>query len=189
MASYSMNQLRNGLKVLLDDQPHNIVDTEFVKPGKGQAFVRLKTKNLLDGSVHVNTYKSSDTVPGADVLETEMQYLYTDGETWHFMDPQTYEQHAVSKDGVGDASDWLKEQDSVYVTLWNGLPISVTPPNHVILKIVRTDPGFRGDTSSGGTKPATLETGAVVKVPLFLQEGESIKVDTRTGEYLSRAKE
>lgn len=189
MATYGTNQLRNGLKILLDGNPHNIVDTEFVKPGKGQAFVRVKTKNLLDGSVHENTFKSGESLEGADVLETEMQYLYSDGETWHFMDPQSYEQHAVSKDNVGDAANWLKEQDTVYVTLWNDRPISVTPPNHVILKIVETDPGVRGDTSSGGTKPAKLETGAVVKVPLFIQEGETIKVDTRTGEYISRAKE
>lgn len=189
MATYGTNQLRNGLKLLLDDQPHNIVATEFVKPGKGQAFVRVKTKNLLDGSVHENTFKSSDSLEGADVLETEMQYLYSDGESWHFMDPATYEQHGLSRENVGDAADWLKEQDTVYVTLWNGHPISVTPPNHVVLKIVETDPGVRGDTSSGGTKPAKLETGAVVKVPLFIQEGETIKVDTRTGEYISRAKE
>lgn len=189
MATYGTNQLRNGIKLLLDGQPHNIVDTEFVKPGKGQAFVRLKTKNLLDGSVHENTYKSGESLEGADVLDTDMQFLYADGESWHFMDPQTYEQHAVGRENVGDAADWLKEQDKVSVTLWNGHPISVTPPNHVVLKIVETDPGVRGDTSSGGTKPAKLETGAVVKVPLFIQEGETIKVDTRTGEYISRAKE
>lgn len=189
MATYGTNQLRNGLKLLLDGQPHNIVDTEFVKPGKGQAFVRVKTKNLLDGSVHENTFKSGESLEGADVLETEMQFLYSDGDKWHFMDPQTYEQHGVSQDNMGDTANWLKEQDTVSVTLWNGHPISVTPPNHVILKIVETDPGVRGDTSSGGTKPAKLETGAVVKVPLFIQEGETIKVDTRTGEYISRAKE
>jgi elongation factor P len=189
MTTYGTNQLRTGFKILLDGNPHNIVDLDFVKPGKGQAFVRMKSKNLLDGSVHENTFKSSDSLEGADVLETEMQYLYSDGETWHFMDPVSYEQHAVNQDNVGGAADWLKEQDTVYVTLWNGQPISVMPPNHVTLKIVETDPGVRGDTSSGGTKPAKLETGAVVKVPLFIQEGETIKVDTRTGEYISRAKE
>jgi len=118
-----------------------------------------------------------------------MQYLYNDGEHWHFMDPGTFEQHAVGESAVGDAAKWIKEQDTVSVTLWNGHPISVEPPNHVILTIVETDPGVRGDTSSGGSKPATLETGAVVKVPLFISEGEVIKVDTRTGEYISRAKE
>jgi elongation factor P len=189
MATYGTNQLRNGIKLLLDGAPHNIVDTEFVKPGKGQAFVRVKTRNLLDGSVHENTYKSGESLEGADVLETTMQYLYTDGETWHFMDPETFEQHGVSKEGMGDAANWLKEQDSVSVTLWNGHPISVTPPNHVNLKIVESEPGVKGDTSSGATKPAKLETGAVVKVPLFIQEGETIRVDTRTGEYISRAKE
>lgn len=189
MPTYSTNQLRNGLKLLLDGSPHTIVDTEFVKPGKGQAFVRVKTRNLLDGSVHENTYKSGEALEGADVVETDMQFLYADGEAWHFMDPVSYEQHAVGAEGVGDASNWLKEQDTVSVTLWNGHPISVTPPNHVNLKITQSDPGVRGDTSSGATKPATLETGAVVKVPLFIQEGETIKVDTRTGEYVSRAKE
>ena len=189
MATYGTNQLKNGLKILLDGAPHTIVDTDFVKPGKGQAFVRVKTKNLLDGSVHENTYKSGESLEGADVLETDMQYLYTDGEDWHFMDPETFEQHAVSRENMGDTAQWLKEQDTVSVTLWNGRPISVSPPNHVVLKIVETDPGVRGDTSSGGSKPATLETGATVKVPLFIQEGETIKVDTRTGEYISRAKE
>lgn len=189
MATYGTNQLKNGLKILQDGQPHTIVDTEFVKPGKGQAFVRVKTKNLLDGSVRENTYKSGDTLEGADVLETEMQFLYTDGESWYFMDPETFEQHPVSREGMGDAAQWIREQDTVAVTLWNGQPISVTPPKHVNLTIVETDPGVRGDTSSGGSKPATLETGATVKVPLFIQEGETIKVDTRTGEYISRAKE
>lgn len=189
MATYGTNQLKNGLKILLDGAPHTIVDTDFVKPGKGQAFVRVKTKNLLDGSVHEKTYKSGENLEGADVLETEMQYLYNDGESWHFMDPETFEQHPVSRENMGDAAQWLKEQDTVAVTLWNGRPISVTPPNHAILKIVETDPGVRGDTSSGGSKPANLETGATVKVPLFIQEGETIKVDTRTGEYISRAKE
>ena len=189
MPTYSVNQLKNGVKLLLDGSPHTIVDLDFVKPGKGQAFVRVKSRNLLDGSVHENTFKNVETLEGADVVETDMQYLYADGESWHFMDPVTYEQHAVSAEGVGDAKNWLKEQDTVAVTLWNGQPISVTPPNHVVLKIVESEPGVRGDTSSGATKPATLETGAVVKVPLFIQEGETIRVDTRTGEYISRAKE
>jgi elongation factor P len=189
MASYSMNQLKHGLKILLDGDPHNIVDLDFVKPGKGQAFVRVKAKDLLDGRVQEVTFKSSDSIEGADVHETEMQYLYSDGENWHFMDPESFEQHAIGESAMGDAAKWIKEQDTVSVTLWNGRPISVEPPNHVILTIVETDPGVRGDTSSGGSKPATLETGAVVKVPLFIAEGELIKVDTRTGEYISRAKE
>jgi elongation factor P len=189
MASYGTNQLKNGTKILLDGDPHNIVDLDFVKPGKGQAFVRVKAKNLLDGRVQEVTFKSGDSVEGADVHETEMQYLYSDGEFWHFMDPDTFEQHAVARASVGDAADYLKEQETVAVTLWNGNPISVEPPKHVVLEVTQTDPGVRGDTSSGGSKPATLETGAVVKVPLFISEGELIKVDSRSGEYISRAKE
>jgi len=189
MASYGTNQLKTGTKILLDGQPHNIVDLDFVKPGKGQAFVRVKAKNLMDGRVQEVTYKSGESVEGADVHETNMQYLYTDGEHWHFMDPETYEQHSVGEAAVGDAANYLKEQETVSVTLWNGNPISVEPPNHVVLRVVQTDPGVRGDTSSGGSKPATTESGAVVKVPLFISEGELIKVDTRTNEYISRVKE
>ena len=189
MATYGTNQLKTGLKVLIDGAPHNITDLEFVKPGKGQAFVRVKAKNLLDSRVRELTYKSGESLEGADVLETEMQYLYNDGEQWHFMDPATYEQHAVNQDQVGDAAGYLKEQATVSVTLFNGHPISVEPPNHVVLEVTETEPGVRGDTSSGGTKPATVETGAVVKVPLFVSIGDLIKVDTRSGEYISRAKE
>jgi elongation factor P len=125
---------------------------------------------------------------GADVVDTEMQYLYNDGEQWHFMVPESFEQYAADSDVVGDAKKWLKEQDVCIVTLYNNAPISVTPPNFVELTIVETDPGVRGDTSGGGGKPATLDTGAVVRVPLFVQTGEVIKVDTRTGEYVSRVK-
>lgn len=189
MASYGSNQLKTGVKLLMDGTPHNIIELNFVKPGKGQAFVRVKTRNLLDGRVVENTFKSSETLEGADVLETSMQFLYADGEKWHFMDPATYEQHEIGAEGVGDAANYLKEQETVSVTLWNGRPISVDPPNHVILRVTDTDPGVKGDTSGGGTKPATMETGAVVKVPLFIQIGETIKVDTRTGDYISRAKE
>ena len=134
------------------------------------------------------TFKSGESVEGADVVDTEMQYLYNDGEHWHFMDPQTYEQLAAAKKVVGDAAKWLKEEDQCELTLWNGEPIQVVPPNFVELRITETDPGLRGDTAQGGTKPATLETGAVVKVPLFIEIGEIVKVDTRTGEYMSRVK-
>jgi len=135
------------------------------------------------------TFKSGDSVEGADVMETDMQYLYNDGEFWHFMHPDTYEQVAADANAVADATKWLKEQDSCLVTLWNGSPISVTPPNFVMLTVTETDPGVRGDTSGGGGKPATLETGAVVRVPLFIDVGEVLKVDTRTGEYVGRAKD
>lgn len=188
MASYSTNEFKSGLKIMLDGDPYTIVENEFVKPGKGQAFNRVKVRNLKSGRVIEKTFKSGDSVEAADVVDMEMQYLYNDGEFWHFMVPDTFEQYAAGETAVADAAKWLKEQDVCIMTLWNNEPLSVTPPNHVILKIVQTDPGLRGDTATGGTKPATLETGAVVKVPLFIEEGETIKVDTRTGEYISRVK-
>ena len=161
----------------------------FVKPGKGQAFSRVKIRNLKTGRVVEKTFKSGDTVEAADVHDTQMQYLYNDGEHWHFMDPASYEQFTADAAAVGEASKWIKEEDTCDVTLWNGSPITVLPPNFVVLRIVDTDPGLKGDTSGGGGKPATLETGAVVRVPLFVQTDELIKVDTRSGEYVSRAKE
>ncbi len=187
MATYYTNQFKSGLKIMIDGDPYTIVENEMVKPGKGQAFNRVRVKNLKTGRTVEKTWKSGDSVEGADVIETEMQYLYNDGERWHFMVPSTYEQHEADALVLGDAAQWLKEQDVCYVTLWDGRPLLVVPPAFVTLKIVETDPGVRGDTSSGGTKPAKLETGAVVKVPLFVQEGEVIRVDTRTGEYVSRA--
>jgi elongation factor P len=189
MAIYSTNEFKSGLKVMLDNDPCAIIENEFVKPGKGQAFNRVKLRNLKTGRVVERTFKSGDTLEAADVLDTEMQFLYSDGEHWHFMAPDTFEQIAADASAVGDGAKWLKEQDTCTVTLWNGQPIAVTPPNFVTLKIVDTDPGVRGDTSGGGGKPATLETGAVVRVPLFVGVDELVKVDTRTGEYVSRAKE
>ncbi len=189
MASFSTNEFKAGLKVLLDGDPYNIVDNEFVKPGKGQAFNRVKLRNLKNGRVIEKTFKSGESIAAADVLDVEAQYLYNDGEHWHFMDPNTYEQFQAGDAAMADAAPWLKDQDMCTVTLWNGIPLSIAPPNFVVLKITETDPGLKGDTSGGGTKPAKLETGAAVKVPLFVQKGELIKVDTRTGEYVSRAKE
>lgn len=189
MTVYNTNELKCGLKIMLDDSPCNILDCEFVKPGKGQAFTRLKTRNLKTGRVVERTFKANDTFESADVVDVEMQYLYNDGEYWHFMVPDTYEQYAVSPDHVDEALKWLKEQDVCVVTLWNNEPLLILPPNFVVLTITETDPGLKGDTSGGGGKPAKLETGAVVRVPLFIQTGELIKVDTRKGEYVSRAKE
>jgi len=188
MASFSTNEFRSGLKIMIDGDPCAIIENEFVKPGKGQAFNRVRIRNLKTGRVLDKTFKSGEAVDAADVVDTEMQYLYSDGEFWHFMDPQTYEQQAADANAVGDAHLWLKAQDSCEVTLYNGSPISVTPPNFVELEITETDPGLKGDTAQGGTKPATLETGAVVKVPLFLEIGERVRVDTRSGEYMSRVK-
>ncbi len=189
MASYSTNEFKGGLKIMQDGDPCSIVENEFVKPGKGQAFNRVKIRNLKTGRVVEKTFKSGESVEAADVMDTDMQYLYTDGEFWHFMDPNSFEQMGASETAVGDAKLWLKEQDTVEVTLWDGVPLSVTPPNFVELQITQTDPGLKGDTAQGGTKPATMETGAVIKVPLFIEEGEVIKIDTRSGEYAGRVKD
>ena len=189
MAIYSTNEFKGGLKVMLDNDPCSIIENEFVKPGKGQAFNRVKIRNLKTGRVIERTFKSGETLESADVADVEMQYLYNDGEYRHFMVPDTFEQYQMDGKAVGDAAKWLKDQDICTVTLWNDAPLAVTPPNFVILTITETDPGVRGDTSGGGGKPAKLETGAVVRVPLFVQTGEAVKVDTRTAEYISRAKE
>jgi elongation factor P len=164
-----------------------MVDVEFVKPGKGQAFTRVRLRNLLTGRIWERTFKSNESVESADVMDLDMEYLYNDGEMWHFMDPSSFEQFAADQNAVGDAAKWLKEQDKSIITLWNNNPISVTPPNFVELEVVETDPGLKGDTAQGGSKPATLSTGAVVRVPLFIERGEVLRIDTRTGEYVSRA--
>ncbi|MCP4660428.1 MAG: elongation factor P [bacterium] len=189
MATYSTNQFKSGLKVMLDNDPCSIIENEFVKPGKGQAFSRVKLRNLKTGRVLEKTFKSGESIEAADVHETTMQYLYTDGEAWHFMVPATFEQYAANEAAMGDTVKWIREEDTCDVTLWNNTPISVTSPMFVNLKVTETDPGLKGDTSSGGNKAATLETGAVIRVPLFIQVGEVLKVDTRTGEYVSRAKD
>lgn len=188
MASYSTNEFRSGLKVMLDGDPCTILENEFVKPGKGQAFNRVKLRNLNSGRVWERTFKSGESLEGADVMDRDLEYLYNDGEFWHFMEPDTFEQYQADAKAVGDAAQWLKETDRVSVTLYNGSPLSVTPPNFVELEIIETDPGVKGDTAQGGSKPATLSTGAVVRVPLFISQGEVIRVDTRAGEYVSRAK-
>jgi len=189
MASYNTSEFRSGLKIILDGDPYNIVENEFVKPGKGQAFNRVRVRNLKTVRVIERTFRSGESVEAADIFELDVQYLYNDGEFWHFMNPETFEQHAVTKEAVGEDAKWMKEEDICQMMLYNGEPLSVTPPNFTELRIIETDPGVRGDTSGGGGKPATLETGAVVRVPLFVNADELIKVDTRTGEYVSRVKE
>ncbi|MGV8930642.1 MAG: elongation factor P [Luteimonas sp.] len=188
MASYGMNDVKNGMKILVNNDPAVIIDTEYVKPGKGQAFTRMKYRFIKSGRIVELTMKATDSVDVADVVDTDMQYLYADGEHWHFMNPESFEQVQADKTGVGEAAKWLKGEEECVVTLWNGSPIQVVPPNFVELRIAETDPGVRGDTSGGGGKPATLETGAVVRVPLFVGQDEIIKVDTRSGEYVSRVK-
>jgi elongation factor P len=183
MATYSTSEFKAGLKIMIDNDPFTIIVNEFVKPGKGQAFNRVKMRNLKNGRVLERTYKSGESVEAADVMDTDMQYLYNDGETWYFMDQTTFEQYPADKTAVEEAAQWLKGEEVCEVTL------SVAAPNFVILQITDTDPGLRGDTASGGSKPATLETGAIVKVPLFIENEELLKIDTRTGEYVGRAKD
>lgn len=187
MASFSTNEFKAGMKIMVDGEPCSILENEYVKPGKGQAFNRVRIRKLISGKVLEKTFKSGDSAEAADILETELDYLYNDGEFWHFMDANTYEQLAADAKAVGDRAKWLIENTPCTVTLFNGSPITVTPPNFVELEIVETDPGLKGDTAGTGGKPATLSTGAVVRVPLFVQTGEVIKVDTRSEEYVSRA--
>ena len=188
MASYSTSEFRSGLKILIDKDPCIIVENEFVKPGKGQAFNRVRIKNLKTGKVVDKTFKSGESVEAADVMDTEMQFLYADGEFWHFILSDNFEQYAADASAGGDAKNWMRDGDRCQITLWNNSPLIVEPPNFVELEIVETDPGVKGDTASGGVKPAKLSTGAVVRVPLFVDQGEVIKVDTRSKEYVSRVK-
>lgn len=189
MGSYNTSDLKKGLKLQIDHDPYLIVECNFVKPGKGQALYRLRLKNLLKGSVIERTFKSGDSVESADVHDAQMQYLYRDGDNYVFMDPETFDQPALSADVVGDAAQWLKEGLSCNITFWNDKPIACAPPNHLVLTVEYTEPGARGNTATNVLKPAKLETGATVNVPIFIETGEKIKVDTRTGEYIERVRD
>ncbi len=189
MGFISTNQFKQGVKLLLDGEPYNIIENEFVKPGKGQAFNRVKLRNLKNSRVIEKTFKSGESLELADVTELELQYLYSNGSEWVFMNTENFDQITATSEIIGDASKWLKPQELCQVTLWDETPISVTPPNFVSLLVIETDPGVKGDTATGGSKPAKLETGAIVKVPLFIEQNEMLKIDTRTGEYISRIKE
>ncbi len=180
------SQFRNGLKIELDGEPFSIVFFQHVKPGKGGAFVRTKVRNLKTGRVLERRFRAGERVELADVEERKMQYLYQDGEQLVFMDSESYEQIPFSTDQVGDARKFLKENLEVDVVFWRGQPITIELPAFVTAAITRCEPGIKGDTASNVTKPATLETGAVVQVPLFVKEGETIRVDTRSGEYVER---
>lgn len=180
------SEFRRGLKIEYEGNPYEIVEFQHVKPGKGSAFVRTKMKSLLTGNVLERNFRSGDKVGRPDMEEKEMQYLYKQGDEFHFMDSRTYEQTFVSADGMGEAKNFMKENITVHVLYWNGKAVTVTVPNQVDLKVTKCDPGVRGDTVSGATKPATMETGYVVSVPLFINEGDTIRIDTRTGEYLTR---
>jgi elongation factor P len=187
MAQVSTNEMRPGMKVELDGQPYTIVSNEFVKPGKGQAFNRIKVKQLMTGRVIERVLKSGEKLDVADVVENAMRMVYRETDGAVFMDDTTYEQIKISKECIGDVDAWLKE-DLVYsVVFYNNQPVSVQPPTFLELSIVETAPGARGDTVSGRVlKPAILETGAKIQVPIFVNQGEKIKIDTRTGEYVSR---
>jgi elongation factor P len=182
----STAEFRRGLKIELDGQPYNIVEFQHVKPGKGGAFVRTKLKHLKLGTVVDRTFRSGEKVGVVDYEQRAMQFLYRD-DNFHFMNLESYEQIALDPEVVGEAANWLKETMEVDVLLINGVPAGIEVPNFVDLTVVKTDPGVRGDTASGGSKPATLETGAVVQVPLFISEGEVLRIDTRTGAYIERA--
>ena len=192
MASYGMNDVKPGSKILVNRDPCVITEAEYVKPGKGQAFTRIRIRNLKDGRTTEQTLKSSDSFEEADATDTDMQLSFVDGigkdRVWNFMNMETFEMIPATFAAMGDAWKWLKGEEECVVTVFNGSIIAVQAPKFVELKIVETDPGVRGDTSGGGGKPATLETGAVVRVPLFVNQDEVIKVDTRTGEYDSRVK-
>jgi elongation factor P len=184
MATLGMNDVKTGQKILINNDPCIITEAEYVKPGKGQAFTRIKYRSIVR-ACGTMTMKATDNVEAGDVVDTDMQFLYSDGEYWHFMNQESFEQVQSDKAGMGGAEKWLKGEEECVVTLWNGTPIAVQPPNFVELKITETDPGVKGDTAGTGGKPATLETGAVVRVPLFVGQDEKIKVDTRSGEYVA----
>lgn len=184
---YSTSDFRNGLKIIYDNEPYEIVEFQHVKPGKGNAFVRTKLKNLISGRVLDPTFKSGDKVGRPDIEDKDMQYLYKDGEHYTFMDNNTYDQVLVDKAALKDSVKWLVENCNCQVLFWNDKALDVSLPNFVVLQITECEPGIKGDTATGATKPATLESGAIVNVPLFVNEGESIKIDTRTGQYVERA--
>jgi len=180
------SDFKNGLKIEIAGEPYTIVTFQHVKPGKGGAFVRTKIKNLRNGKVVEKTFRAGEKVGEPDIEDRKMQYLYADGDSLVFMDTETYDQIPFSQEQVGDARKYLTENLDVDVLFWNGKPINIDLPPFIEVPIVKCDPGMKGDTAQGGTKPATVETGAVVTVPLFLKEGERIRIDTRSGEYVER---
>jgi len=182
----STSDFRNGLKIEVDGEPYIIVEFQHVKPGKGGAFVRTKLKNLRTGRVLDKTFRAGEKMPEAEVEERRMQFLYRDGEHYYFMDTNTYEQICLQSEQLGEAKELMPENVIANILFYKGKPIGVELPIFVEVKVAHTDPGVRGDTSAGGSKPATLETGAVIQVPLFINEGDTIRVDTRTRQYIER---
>lgn len=185
---YDISDIRKNLKLLIDGQPFTVIEFQFVKPGKGQAFTRTKLRNMITGSVIERTFKVNERLDKADITNVTMQFLYPEGDRYVFMDTQTYEQTYLSADQLGDSRFYLVDNMNVDVLLWNEKPIGVTPPTFVELSVVETEPGFKGDTSTNTLKAAKMNTGVTVMVPLFVNEGDLLKVDTRTGEYVERVK-
>jgi elongation factor P len=183
---YDTSDIRKGLKIIVDAQPYTVADFQFVKPGKGQAFTRVRLKHLSTGAVLERTFKSGEKLEPADVEQRGMTFIYPEGDSFVFMDQGSGEQVSISEEQIGDNKPFLIDGLAVEVTFFKGEPIDVTLPPHVVIQITQSDPGVRGDTASNVTKPATLSTGGVVQVPLFINEGEWIKVDTRTGQYMER---
>lgn len=182
----SAGDFRNGITIELDNSVYQIIEFQHVKPGKGAAFVRTKLKNVINGGVVEKTFRPTEKFPQARIDRKDMQYLYSDGDLYHFMDVENYEQIALNEDAIGDTLKFVKENEMVKVCSHNGNVFAIEPPLFVELEITDTEPGFKGDTATGATKPAVVETGATVYVPLFVNQGDVIKIDTRTGEYLSR---
>ena len=182
----SAGDFKNGITLEIDGNVVQIIEFQHVKPGKGAAFVRTKLKNVISGGVVEKTFRPTEKFPAARIDRANMQYLYNDGDLYYFMDPETFEQTMVSKDTVGDAAKFMKENDECKLISYNGNVFSVEPPLFVELEVTETEPGFAGNTATGANKPATVETGAVIQVPLFINIGDKVKIDTRTGEYLSR---
>ena len=182
----SAGDFRNGVTLEIEGNVYQIMEFQHVKPGKGAAFVRTKLKNIINGGVVEKTFRPTEKFPAARIDSVEMQYLYSDGDLYNFMNTENYDQIALNKDDIGDSLKFVKENEMVKVCSYNGNVFAVEPPLFVELEITETEPGFKGDTATGATKPATVETGAVVYVPLFVEQGDKIKIDTRTGEYLSR---
>jgi len=182
----SAGDFRNGITVEMEGSVYQIIEFQHVKPGKGAAFVRTKLKNIIGGGVVEKSFRPTEKFPQARIDRKDMQYLYSDGDLFNFMDTETYDQIALNADAVGDALKFVKENEMVKICSYNGNVFAIEPPLFVELQITETEPGFKGDTATGATKPAIVETGAKVMVPLFVDNGEVIKIDTRTGEYLSR---
>ena len=182
----SAGDFKNGVTLEIEGNIYQILEFQHVKPGKGAAFVRTKLKNIINGGAIEKTFRPTEKFPKAHIERKDMQYLYSDGELYHFMDVETYDQIALNEDAIGDSLKFVKENEMVKICSHKGNVFAVEPPLFVELEIIDTEPGFKGDTAQGATKPATVETGAVVYVPLFVEMGDVLKIDTRTGEYLSR---